>query len=288
MTSALLFLASVVSLSSIVQVTAPCQPTGSVVGVRGVAELSGLAVSRSVRNRLWTHVDSGPPTLVGLDTSGAVVARVRLTGIKLADWEAVAVGPCPAGSCVFAADIGDNDGARGRVAVYRLPEPSGTQSSVAVTDVFHARYPDGPRDAETLLVTPDGGIYIVTKGDHGPVALYRFPRQLRVGTDHLLERVGGPRSGEKTASRDWVTDGTVSANGQWVALRTRQRVTFHPAARLLAGDWSASHVVELKALDEPQGEAVALGDAGTVFLGGEGGPKSGAGTFARLTCGGMW
>jgi hypothetical protein len=85
-----------------------------------------------------------------------------------------------------------------------------------------------------------------------------------------------------------VTDGTVSADGQWVALRTRQRVTFHPAARLLSGEWLADRTVELDSINEPQGEAVALGDDGTVYLGGEGGTKSGGGTFVRFTCRGMW
>jgi hypothetical protein len=285
----LLALAAVMPLAQRPQpATVTCQPSGGLVHVPGVAELSGLAVSRSTPGRLWTNNDSGAPTLVALDAGGSVVARVRLTGVKFADWEAISVGPCPAGSCIYAADIGDNDGARRRVAIYRFAEPATTQTSVSVTDVFYATYPDGPRDAETLLVTPGGALYIVTKGDRGPVALYRFPRELRVGTDHPLERIGDARAGERTASRDWVTDGTVSANGQWVALRTRHRVTFHRAARLLSGEWPVERTIELDSIQEPQGEAVALGDGGTVYLGGEGGPMSAAGTFARFTCAGMW
>jgi hypothetical protein len=286
MTTSVLVLAGVLSLAQTARPT--CEASGSMVPVPGLAELSGLAASRSMPGRLWAHNDSGAPTLVGLDSSGAVVQRVRLTGVKLADWEAVAVGPCPGGSCIYAADIGDNEGARRRIAVYRFREPSSAQTSAPVTDVFHATYPDGPQDAETLLVTPAGALYIVTKGDRGPVHLYRFPRELRVGTDHPLERIGTPRTREKTSSRDWVTDGTVSANGQWVALRTRQRVSFHSAARLLGGDWTAARAFNLDTLDEPQGEAVALGEGGAIYLGGEGGPKSGAGSFARFTCAGMW
>ena len=89
---------------------------------------------------------------------------------------------------MYAADIGDNNAARRRVAVYRFPEPASSQTSVTVSEVFYATYPDSPQDAETLLVTPDGGLFIVTKGERGAVALYRFPRDLRVGTNHPLQR----------------------------------------------------------------------------------------------------
>ena len=43
----------------------------------------------------------------------------------------------------------------------------------------------------------------------------------------------------------------------------------------------------ISAVREPQGEAVALGDGGTVYLAGEGGAKYSAGTFARLSCKGI-
>ena len=72
-----------------------------------------------------------------------------------------------------------------------------------------------------------------------------------------------------------------------MALRTHG-VTFHPATRLLAGDWSATHTLELDTLNEPQAEAVAFGGGGALYLGGAGAPKSSAGTFARFTCAGMW
>ena len=122
--------------------------------------------------------DSGQPVLFALDTRGSVSGRVRLSGVALEDWEAVVVGPCPGGSCVYVADIGDNAASRKRIAIYRFPEPEGFEASVAVTDVFHATYPDGGHDAEALLVTPDGGLFIVTKGDSGAVALYRFRKTL--------------------------------------------------------------------------------------------------------------
>ena len=60
--------------------------------------------------------------------------------MKVDDWEAVAVGACPGGSCIYIADIGDNEAERKRITIHRVPEPS-NEDSVAVKDTFHATYP---------------------------------------------------------------------------------------------------------------------------------------------------
>ena len=114
----------------------------------------------------------------------------------------MAVGPCPAGSCLYVG--GHRRQRRRRASASRsiaCRNRRGAEQSVAVKDVFHATYPDGAHDAETLLVTPDGGLFIVTKGDTGPVALYRFPRELRPGATHQLERVGKPRAAGQARQR---------------------------------------------------------------------------------------
>jgi hypothetical protein len=77
---------------------------------------------------------------------------------------------------------------------------------IVITEVFHARYPDGAHDAETLLVSPDGGFFIVTKGETNQIALYRFPRELRADATHQLERVGGPGASGKTPRGERITD----------------------------------------------------------------------------------
>jgi hypothetical protein len=238
--------------------TEPCRATGTLVPLDGVPEASGLAASRKHPGRLWTLNDSGQPQLTSVDAKGAVTGTVRLTGASLDDWEALAVGPCPAGSCLFVGDIGDNDAKRRRITIYRLPEPDAASGTAPVSDVFHATYPDGAHDAEALLVAGDGTLYIVTKGDTGPVALYRFPRDLRAGAEVKLERVGQPLS-TKPAAMSRITDGSVSPDGQWVALRTQSRLAFHRSADLFAGRWNEASHVDLAPLREPQGEGVALG-----------------------------
>ncbi len=261
-----------------------CRPAGPVTPISELPEASGIAVSLRVPGRLWALNDSGPPLLFALDTHGSVTGRVRLLGATVGDWEAVAVGRCPSGSCIYVGNIGDNDASRKRITIYRVQEPAGSDASVAVKDIFHATYPDGAQDAEALLVAPDGQIFIVTKGDTGAVAMYRFPKELRAGATHQLERIGTPRGTGKPAGSRRITDGTLSGDGQWVVLRTGRHLVFHASAELMSGNWREVDSVDLKSIGEVQGEGVAVGADGTVYLAGEGGGKSRPGSFARLAC----
>lgn len=260
-----------------------CQASGALVRIPDLPEASGVAVSRRSPGRLWAHNDSGDAVLVALDTRGAVTGRVRVSGLKVDDWEAVAVGACPGGSCIYIGDIGDNDARRKRITIHRIPEPS-TEDSVAVKDTFHATYPDGAHDAEALLVAPDGGLFIVTKGETDAIGLYRFPRELQPGGTHQLERVGKPREPGKAAETERITDGAVSPDGTWVVLRTKRGFALHRAADLFGGNWTDAGRVDLKAVGEPQGEGIAIAADGTVYLTGEGGGKSQPGTFAKYAC----
>jgi hypothetical protein len=280
--STLLLASSAAAADAQKTAAAGCRPSGSLARLPEIAEASGIAVSRQVPGRLWAHNDSGEPVIFALDAQGRVTGRVRLTGATVEDWEAIAVGPCPAGSCLYIADIGDNDAERKRITIYRLPEPDGAGATAAVTDVFHATYPDGSHDAETLLVTADGGLYVVTKGETGPLALYKFTA-LENGGTVPLERVGATAATLDRAAR--ITDGAVSPDGQLTVLRSLSRLTFYRTADLVAGQWREVSRVDLASLQEPQGEAVALGADNVVFLAGEGGTKGQPGTFVRFICG---
>jgi hypothetical protein len=258
-----------------------CTPAGSLVPLSGLPEASGLAASRRTPGRLWTHNDSGQPVLFALDSRGTVTGQVRVAGARVDDWEAIAVGACDGGSCIYIGDIGDNDAKRKRITVYRVPEPQQASGATAMSDVFHATYPDGAHDAETLLVA-DGRLYVVTKGETGPIALYRFPQPLTAGTTMRLERVGEPVL--PPGSDSWITDGAVSSDGQWIVLRSLSKLTFYRASDLLAGQWRAASTVAVTPLKEPQGEGVELLADDTVLLAGEGGGKKAPGTFVRFAC----
>ena len=264
--------------------SASCQTAGSIMRVPELTEASGLVASRTTPGRLWAHNDSGKPEIFALDAKGKVTGRVTLSGARVVDWEAMASGPCASGTCLYIADIGDNGADRKDITVYRITEPSKDSGSANVDGVFRASYPDGAHDAEALLAAADGTLYIVTKGETGHIALYRFPRDPKSGGTVQLERVGSPLSKGKSATSAQVTDGAISPDGDWAVLRTRDSLTFYRAPDFLKGDFREVRRADLKALREPQGEGVAFGAGNTVYVAGEGGGKSQPGTLAALSC----
>jgi hypothetical protein len=269
-------------------ITAPpqCRPAGALMRLKEIPEASGVATSHRNSGIVWALNDSGDPVINAIDANGKVTGRVRITGATLEDWEAIAVGACPGGTCVYVGDIGDNDRNRKQITIYRLPEPEAAGESSAPADVLHATYPDGPHDAESLFIA-DGALHIVTKGVNEGVALYRFPRELRAGATVQLQRVAKPRDAGKSPNSDRVTDATASPKGEWIVLRTNRALRFHRPKELLAGNWRPEHVVDLADLDEPQGEGVTFVSDDEIAVAGEGGEKSAAGTLARLSCSGL-
>jgi hypothetical protein len=245
-----------------------------------VHESSGVAAAGGV---LWTHNDSGDPVLVAVGLDGAPRGAVRVTGAAVQDWEDVAAGPCPGGRCLFVADIGDNAAARPRVTVYRVPEPAPGDAASRPAEAFHATYPEGPQDAEALFVTPDGAVYIVTKGETGPIAVYRFPQPMTPGTVARLERVRG-LAAEPGRRRERITGASASADGQWVVLRTLRDLSFYRAPELTSGGAATPLVFDVTPLNEAQGEAVSFSGSGTLFLTSEGGKKKDPATLSRLSC----
>jgi|GEM_PF-240425 len=250
---------------------------------RRLSEASGIAAGRRSPGVLWSHNDSGEPLLYAFSADGSALGVVRVTGADMENWEDVAAGPCASGSCLYLADIGDNAASRPSTTVYRVPEPAPTDGQTRPAEAFHATYPDGPQDAEALFVLPDGGIYIVTKGETGPIAVYRFPQPLRAGAQVRLERVA-ELAGAATKRKDRITGASASLDGRWVALRTLGELALYRTADLLRGDAGAPIRVDLSSLNEPQGEGVGWGTGGTVYLSSESGKKNHPGSLARLSC----
>jgi hypothetical protein len=135
---------------------------------------SGLTASRQNPGVLWAANDLGDERLFALDTTGRHLGIYNLSTITCRDFEDITTGPGPQAGVryLYVADTGDNSQVRSTVTVFRVAEPavSPTQSPVNVNltgiDAINLRYPDGPHDAETLIVDPSNGdIYIVTKRD---------------------------------------------------------------------------------------------------------------------------
>src|SRR6476619_2104502 len=137
---------------------------------KSISESSGLVASRTMPGAYWTHNDSGDgPFIYAIDTRGDSLGTFRVNGAQARDWEDIAAGPGPQPnkSYLYIGDTGDNDSVRPEVIVYRVLEPTlsnttrkFTKSSPGSTEPAEAiglKYPDGAHDAEALLVHPSTG-----------------------------------------------------------------------------------------------------------------------------------
>lgn len=215
-----------------------------------VDESSGLVVER---DRVHTVNDSGdgPFVYTVARRTGRTVAVTAFADEDPVDVEALAPGT---GGAVWVADIGDNLRARSSVAVHRLrPLPGGGR---AAATTYGLRYPDGPHDAETLLVHPrTERVLLVTKRPFVGGVVYRAPGRIRAGQVHRLTRVA--------AVRGTVTDGAFLPGGRHVVLRTYGAATVYTYPAF-------AEVATFQLPEQEQGEAVAVGPDGRIYLSSEG------------------
>src|SRR5262245_45881211 len=112
-------LGALLTIATLTGAEQPCRIASGLSRLPDLPEASGLAASRRNPGVLWTHNDSGDPFVFAITSTGGVKGRVRVTGAQVWDWEDIAVGPCPKGTCLYIADIGDNDRRRRSVTIYR-------------------------------------------------------------------------------------------------------------------------------------------------------------------------
>jgi hypothetical protein len=225
-----------------------------------VVESSGLVASRRHAGVLWTHNDSGDAArLFAIGRDGRVLATLRLAGVQARDWEAMAVGRDDRGApALFVGDIGDNQGVWPSVAIYRVAEPARLRDATVRAERYRLRYPDGPRDAEALLVDPRGNRLYVASKDEAGGSLYQAPAALRGDRVNLLRRVGRAPA--------LVTDGGFSPDGRTLVLRDYQ------AAHVYAASGGRLATVPLPL--QQQGESIAFSADGRSLLAGSEGSGS--------------
>ncbi len=148
-----------------------------------INEISGIAMSRVNPGLYFVHNDSGDTArFFVMDKSGKARATVNVTNAQAIDWEDIAAAhDAERRPMVYLADIGDNLAVRLEVAVYAVPEPrvnadGEPQMLEAAAKTLRFRYPDGPRDAETLMADPMGrALYVVAKEREAkPSGIYRL------------------------------------------------------------------------------------------------------------------
>lgn len=264
------------------QAAAECQVVVSPRALAGVREASGLALSRGAPPRLFTINDSDRPAIHVLNVDGSRRGIVAVAGATVEDWEDVTVARCASGSCLYVADIGDNNSSRRRITVYRMPEPK-DGDRLARAERFDAVYPDGAHDAEAMFADAGGRLYLITKEARG-AGLYAFPPELTGGRVNRLERVARIDGGRNSTAFSRITDAETSADGRTVYVRSNDALFVVPVSSLLEGRLEDGSAFSLRRVGEPQGEGVAPAANGDVYLAGEGGSRRGVGTFARVNC----
>jgi len=197
-------------------------------------EASGIIRDPRRHDLFWIHNDSGnSPEIYGVDLSGKVVSVVPLLGVANRDFEDIAIGPCPDGTCLYLADIGDNLAVFASVLIHRLPLPDlppseGTEvrqsPAIEPNATWRLVYEDGPRDAEALAVDAKRSeLVVVSKGRNDEIVLYAIPladlRANLADTD-TLRRIGRLRLPIGTNSSQFVTAADLSPDASTLVVRS--------------------------------------------------------------------
>jgi len=216
-------------------------------------ELSGLV---AVDDQFLAMNDGGDQVSVFLLDATCQVTDVHTAALDPYDPEDMAVA---ADGTVWLADTGDNDAIRSTVALIAL-RPDGS------TSLYRLTYPDGPHDAEALLLAPDGTPYLVTKELLGASGVYRPGAALVDGGTVALAKVagvnftftgtaGGPVG---QVGQVLVTGGAVARDGSAIALRTYTDAYVWPLSGSDVPTALAGAPTRIPLPDSPQGEAISF------------------------------
>lgn len=235
-----------------------------------VGESSGVIASRTMRGRFWTLNDSGnASSLFSFDSTSERIGFVDLKGGTNVDWEAISAGPCGPSWCLYIGDIGDNSTIRPSVTIYRTVEPDRSGLAIheaRVLDSLVVRYPDGPRDAESLVVTETGDIAIITKGRESVVTAFWIPASAWASGEAVAQPIWTLPITPSIVHTRLVTDAALSADGATLAVRTYREIYLF--ARTLESRWLPDRpagVCDIGGL-EPQGEGIAWASPTTLIL----------------------
>lgn len=242
----------------------PSRSNGIVTDKR-LLEVSGIVASRRQAGILWAHNDSGhKPQLFALNDRGELKGVYQVSGAKIRDWEDIALGPGPDPNqdYLYIGDIGDNRARYPFVTVYRVPEPNLASKTTPAKHItgpctaFRLTYPDGARDAETLLVDPlSRDLYIISKRDLFS-RVYRAPAP-------LLESGTIPLSLVTLLPWGLATGGDIAPDGQHLVIRSMSHAMIWPRPDQ-GSIWQNLRLPgrHIQLLNEPQGEAICFDSEG--------------------------
>jgi len=234
-----------------------------------IKEASGLAASKKNPGVLWVHNDSDPNYFIyAMNEKGRHLGRITLGSRQPRDCEDIAVGPGPKSGewYIYLGDIGDNRNRYKIKKIYRFPEPDLSNHSgifditVKKMSVITYRYPDGRRDAETLMVDPQTrDIFIVSKReDSVRVYMAAYPQPL--DSKVTLAYIG-------TLPVTMVTGGDFSPLGDEALIKNYFSVYYWK--RLQGETWKTTFQkppMVFPYIPEPQGEAIGWASDGNGYF----------------------
>ena len=141
-----------------------------------IDEASGLARSQREPGVLWIINDSGAKEILhAVDHTGASLGETELKQSTNKDWEDLASFRLDGDPYLVVADIGDNAARRKTRTLYFLKEPEAGKKKTTVDWEVRYKYPNGPRDAESVAIDIENErVLILSKRDIPPM-LYEVP-----------------------------------------------------------------------------------------------------------------
>jgi hypothetical protein len=229
-----------------------------------IDEASGIADSYENPGFLWVELDSGnPPVLHLLRHDGSHGNSIFLKGATNRDWEDLALssGPDDSKKYLYIAETGDNNLAYSKYAIYRVIEPKSTVDSISNFDKISFKYPDGPHDAEAILVDRNTkNIYIITKRDKlSKVYKLEYPHYTTSQVNIATFVMDLPYKG--------VVSSAISPAQDEIVIKTYSKIYYYTrnTGESIEGTLSHSYQV-LPYQVEAQGEAICFSNAHDGFF----------------------
>ena len=205
--------------------------------IKEMDEISGIAVSGIRKDIYYIHNDSGDTSrFFAITPDGTIKNVIYFNGdpsqpLGAVDCEdiAVGIGPDKNKSYVYLGDIGDNGAVRKYITIYRFEEKQNWAKDSLIKNAqvvpVHYKYPDGPKDAESLMIDPvEKLIYIVSKRSDS-VTVYTTPLNFKANDTLVLSKkcklyFNGFRPFK------WITAGDISRDGQQILLKSYEKVYY--------------------------------------------------------------
>lgn len=252
---------------------ASAQDTGAKINNSELSEISGLFISSS--NLFFVHNDSGDTSrFFAIDAKGKLLSTLYFKGepaknsFGVTDCEDMAGGPGPVKdkSYIYLGDIGDNANNRPYVTVYRFQQPNKFSSKMQIErEVVYLKYPNGPQDAETLMVDPISKELIIISKRQDTVGIYSASLNFKNKDTITLKKLGSLFLPGRGLFK-YIVSGDISRDGRQIILKTYTNVYYW----LRNGKESISQTlkrmpIKLTYKPEPQGEAVGFTPDGKAY-----------------------